>query len=219
MINNIPHPIWFEKFEEQFSKATKIGYKQAARHALWSKFVLNNTIDEGIILEFGVAKGLSITWFAENFPNTEVYGFDSFEGLPEEWNLGATVLQKGHFSTWGKLPEHSFNNLHFVKGLFQETLVPFLNTNKEVIKVVHIDSDLYSSCKFILENIKERIVPGTILLFDELTYPKVSHPQYHYIRQHEYKAFMEFCEANPNFNFDVMGYTQGPQVAIKVVSV
>jgi hypothetical protein len=36
------------------------------------------------------------------------------------------------------------------------------------IGLIHIDSDLYSSARTILFGLNERIVPGTVLVFDEL---------------------------------------------------
>ncbi|MEA2981509.1 MAG: hypothetical protein QOF09_3332, partial [Alphaproteobacteria bacterium] len=44
---------------------------------------------DGLHLEFGVYKGDSINHFAGLSPDVTWYGFDSFEGLPEAWTLGA----------------------------------------------------------------------------------------------------------------------------------
>lgn len=48
---------------------------------------------EGLILEFGVWRGGTINHIAGKTKRT-VYGFDSFEGLPEDWFTG---VPKGHF--------------------------------------------------------------------------------------------------------------------------
>ena len=45
-------------------------------------------------LEFGVASGISINYISR-FTNDKVYGFDSFEGLPEKWRDG---FNKGAFN-------------------------------------------------------------------------------------------------------------------------
>lgn len=63
---------------------------------------------EVLYLEFGVWKGESIRQWSEILKNSasRLHGFDSFEGLPEEWDHhGASVLQKGHFSTQGSIPQ------------------------------------------------------------------------------------------------------------------
>jgi hypothetical protein len=38
---------------------------------------------DGLIMEFGVYKGETINHIASLLPNKQIYGFDSFEGLPE----------------------------------------------------------------------------------------------------------------------------------------
>ena len=40
---------------------------------------------EGDILEFGVHRGESVELLAQRFPDRHAYGFDSFEGLPQDW--------------------------------------------------------------------------------------------------------------------------------------
>src|SRR4051794_5813195 len=39
----------------------------------------------GLFLEFGVYRGYTIRYIASRVPGRQVYGFDSFEGLPEPW--------------------------------------------------------------------------------------------------------------------------------------
>lgn len=54
------------------------------RKRMWEDHVLGKTIDGGVIVEFGVADGGSIGWFTKKYPDVTVFGFDSFEGLPED---------------------------------------------------------------------------------------------------------------------------------------
>ena len=42
----------------------------------------------GDIFEFGVYKGGTINYLAHKMPNSIIYGFDSFQGLPEDWRKG-----------------------------------------------------------------------------------------------------------------------------------
>ena len=42
-------------------------------------------LPDGEVLEFGVYAGGSITRTANALPNMTIHGFDSFEGLPEDW--------------------------------------------------------------------------------------------------------------------------------------
>ena len=86
-------------------------------------------IDKDILyLEFGVWKGDSIKYFAEKFKskNSEFYGFDTFQGMPDNWRH----MKKGHYSTLGDTPQINDTRVKFVKGLFQETLPNFLENLK-----------------------------------------------------------------------------------------
>ena len=51
---------------------------------------------------------------------------------------------------------------------------------------MHIDADLYSSTKYVFDNIEDRIVPGTVISFDEVYNNQV------YL-DHEMKAWVEFA--------------------------
>jgi hypothetical protein len=114
-------------------------------------------------LEFGVYEGKSISYIAKRTTST-VYGFDSFHGLPENWRPG---FPRGEFDRQGAIPDVP-ENVVLIKGLFQDTLGSFLNEHRERISFLHIDSDLYSSAKFILEMVKDRLSPDCVVIFDEL---------------------------------------------------
>ncbi len=73
-----------------------------------------------------------------------------------------------------------------MKGWFDDTLPPFLADHSGPVALVHIDSDLYSSAKTILRELKPRIVPGTIIVFNEY----FNYPNW---QKHEFRAFAEFC--------------------------
>lgn len=155
---------------------------------------------EGLVLEFGVYKGYSISIISDTLKDKQIYGFDSFEGLPETWRPG---FEKGVFAL-SHIPDLP-SNVSLIKGLFQETLSQFLKDHHEPVSFLHIDCDLYSSAKFVLFSLKDRIIPGTIILFDEF---------YNYIgwEQGEYKAFLEFIKITKK-SFSYIGYGQ-EQVAI-----
>lgn len=210
--------IWFDRLEEKL-KDIPVFRNPRRRKKMWEKYLLDTTLVEGDILEFGVYAGGSIGWFCQKFPDTQVYGFDSFEGLPEDWDLGNQILRKGHFSQAGKHPvfkKHAnIDNINWVVGLFEDTIPVWRESNSSKIKILHIDCDLYSSTVTVLDGIKDRLQVGTYILWDELThFPK--DPQYKHNRLHEYKAFKEFCEDNPTFDFDVIARTDACQVLTKI---
>lgn len=128
---------------------------------------------EGQWLEFGVFLGESIYFFASR--TKKIYGFDSFQGLPEEWNA---QNPKGKFAL-RRIPKMP-HNVELVVGLFQETLPAF---KKEKVAFLHMDADLYSSTIFVLEQLNDYIVPGTIIVFDEF-----------FDKDHEEKAAKEWIE-------------------------
>jgi hypothetical protein len=214
--------ISYTPFEKQLEKVPVIANPRA-RKKMWERYVKPVTLTGGFILEFGVASGSSIGWFSTNYPETRLVGFDSFFGLPESWDLGEHTIPQGHFSTNGKPPQNIINNfpeVEFEVGLFQDTLPTFVEKNKNwYAKIIHLDADLYSSTKFVLENITSLLVPGTILLFDELTHFP-DHPQYIYNRMHEYRAFMEFCEARlDSFKYRFLARTTICQVAVEILDI
>ena len=45
------------------------------------------TID-GHWCEFGVKEGRSLHWLIDRYPSQVIHGFDSWQGLPEDWNHG-----------------------------------------------------------------------------------------------------------------------------------
>ena len=150
---------------------------------------------DGLLLEFGVQKGGSIRALARMTPRT-IHGFDSFEGLPEAW--AGTPEQRGKFSLGGKTPSVPANvTLH--KGWFDQVLPGFLAAHAGPVAFVHVDCDIYSSTKTVLEALKPRFVPGTVLLFDEY----FNYPNW---RQHEFKAFQEFV-ADTGARYRYVGYS------------
>ena len=112
-----------------------------------------------------------------------VHGFDSFEGLPEHWRPG---WDKGHFAL-SALPQVKPNVTLHVGG-FEQTLPGFCAQHGDNLAFLHFDGDLYSSAKTVLAHLGPRIVPGTVIQFDDyLNYPGWIHS--------EHRAFTEFVEA------------------------
>jgi hypothetical protein len=146
-----------------------------------------------LYLEFGVWRGETMRYVAKQFgnPATQLHGFDSFEGLPERWNVAADT---GCFSTSGALPEIDDPRVEFHKGWFQQTLPGFELPSHEVL-IINLDADLYSSTTCVLDHLEGAIVPGTYLYFDEFS-----------DRQHEMRAFDEFLNRT-RMRFDLLAAT------------
>jgi len=175
-----------------------------SRKALFQS-VLRDQAVNGLYLEFGVFEGNSLNQIASLVPTETVYGFDSFEGLPEDWFPGN---EKGKFAV-PQLPNVR-SNVKLVKGWFDETLPIFLANNSNECAFIHIDCDLYSSTRTVLNELKNRVANGTIIVFDEY----FNYPNW---RNGEYKAFMEFIDQT-GFKFEYLGFIpRGWQVAIKII--
>lgn len=137
-------------------------------------------------LEFGVDTGSTINYISR-FTNDKVYGFDSFEGLPEKWRDG---YGKGHFNRNGKLPNVN-NNVELIKGWFDDTLANFIKNQNKKVSFIHMDADLYSSTKCVLNNLKAYLDKDCVIVFDEL----VGWPGFDG-NTGELKAFYEFITEN-----------------------
>ena len=136
-------------------------------------------------LEFGVASGASFKWWLANNTqqNSQFFGFDTFEGLPEDWG---GFYSKGDMSHG--TPEVQDNRAKFIKGLFQDTLVDFIDTHRDILqsntqKILHLDADLYSATIFTLSQLYPFLHKGDIILFDEFN-----------VAMHEFKAYVEFTK-------------------------
>lgn len=161
-------------------------------------YCANSACPQGLFLEFGVFRGNSINQIAKLHPEKTIYGFDSFEGLPEAWSGYST--SGGHFAVV-ELPEVE-KNVTLIKGFFDATLSHFLAANKEDISFMHIDCDLYSSTKTVLECTADRLKKGAVIVFDEY----FNYPNW---QNHEYKAFKEFCEKRKvSFEYISIGHQQ-----------
>jgi len=163
-----------------------------------------DTTRKGLICEFGVATGRTINHIADQLPSAIIHGFDSFEGLPENWRDG---YLKRAFKV-KELPQVRPNvKLH--QGWFEDTLPPFLEQHSDTVLFLHIDCDLYSSTKAVFNAFRERIKLGTIILFDEF----FNYPGW---KEGECKAFMEFID-EMNYSFEYLTYCKtAHQVAVKI---
>lgn len=168
------------------------------------EFALGEAQD-GLYLEFGVFSGNSINQMAETKKDRIFYGFDSFEGLPETWRAG---FEAGIFSK-DELPEVR-ENVELIKGWFDETLPAFLERHPETCAFVHVDCDLYSSAETVLNYLSDRIVVGTVLLFDEF----FNYPGW---KDNEFKAFQNFVQRSGH-ECEYLGFVKNyEQVAVRIV--
>jgi methyltransferase family protein len=162
-------------------KARGYGIKPrfSTREALHAHVAKSIQDERVLYLEFGVFNGTSLRmWsrFLRN-PGSSLHGFDSFEGLPENWHLNAP---KGAYRA--VVPQFDDSRITLHPGWFHETLPRFDAPDHDRL-VIHLDADLYSSTKCALDGVAHLMRPGSIVLFGEF-----------HDRLHELKAFTEFLE-------------------------
>lgn len=144
----------------------------------------------GTALEFGVGCGDSLRLIAAHMP---VVGFDSFEGLPEDWREG---YPKGMFA---QPHPPVVENATIVEGLFQDTLPTFEFQHLD-IGLLHLDADLYSSTKTVLEHVGPHLQSGCYIVFDEWH-------GYDSAEDHEQRAWREYADAT-GVQWTVTGHSE-----------
>lgn len=179
---------------------------------LWSSAFKQQHID-GLYLEFGVANGKSIryidTLIKEKFLPTKqesilIHGFDSFEGLQEDW-AGSVGALKGTYTLGGKMPRVP-RTIQLHKGYFEKTLPPFLAQNNKPISFIHLDADTYPSTKYVLNQTIAQFRIGTILIFDEY----ICYPGW---KNGEYLAWQELV-ADFNIEYTYLGVAETGSTSI-----
>ncbi|MGX9356425.1 class I SAM-dependent methyltransferase [Roseobacteraceae bacterium S113] len=165
--------------------------------------------DTGLYAEFGVWRGHGVNLFAKILRDTDVtiWGFDSFEGLEENWTGQARGAQAGRYNLDGHLPEVR-DNVRLVPGWVQDTVPGWLAETDAALSFAHLDMDTYTPTRFVLDALRPRLQVGTVLLFDEL----YGYPGW---RHHEYKALMEALDAD---TYRYTGFSE-QSVALEITAV
>ena len=138
--------------------------------------------------EFGVWMGSSFEYLAKYY--AKGYGFDTFEGLPEDWGQ----IKKGSYSAYGRIPK--VKNGDFVVGKFNASLPAFFSIKRPVASIVNYDADLYSSTLTALNYAHSVTDEETILIFDEFLVNQNW-------QDDESAALNEFCLQN-NLKYEVL---------------
>lgn len=157
----------------------------------------------GCALEFGVGGGHTLRLMVDTLPDRRVVGFDVFTGLPEPWRTG---FPAGAFAQ-EELPD--VPGAELVVGLFEDALPGFLAENHEPVVFLHLDADLYSATKTVLDLVGPRLVAGSVVLFDEY----FNYPGW---QGGEHRAWTEYVDRS-GLTFHYAGYTYDHEQVIVVV--
>ena len=154
--------------------------------------------------EFGVWRGEAFKYLIKTFKKG--YGFDTFEGLPEDWHNE----KAGSYSSEGNIP--IVDGGEFIVGKFEDSLPDFFAKKRPMASIINFDADLYSSTICALNFSKPVIDKHTILIFDEFLINENW-------EQDEYKALEEFCDKN-HFTYEVLAISFfSKQVAVRLVTI
>jgi len=138
-------------------------------------------------VECGVAKGGCLAMMKSIAgKNNRIYGFDSFEGMPNITNEDLGNYNKSNpLSGFGKVGDNlsggienvyntfktlniDMKNVNLIKGFFKDTLnVPENIENIGEIGVLRLDGDWYESTMVCLEKLYNKVVPGGIIIIDD----------------------------------------------------
>jgi O-methyltransferase len=186
--------------ENQFSERGMVAQAFALAH-------LNGL--RGDYFEFGLWRGRTFLQAhrmkrLNHFQNMHLWGFDSFQGLPEVkpteneiWSGGQFACSEPEFRSIlarnGVRPEE----FTLVPGYYQDSLNDALHARiaGRVAAIVYIDCDLYKSTVPVLAFMEPYLTSGTIVCFDDF-YCYCGRPD-----EGEQRALAEFLQTNPAIEF------------------
>jgi len=188
----------FSRWRRMHPVARPADGKRRDRRWLYENVIAKENLNSAPIdfWEFGVFKGESLFWWVDHLSNPEsrFVGFDTFTGLPERWRA---TEPKGAFNVYGRIPETNDTRCSFQAGLFQDTLLPFVNRHDFSRRlVIHLDADLFSSTLYVLTSLARHFKPGDIIFFDNFI-----------CSLDEFRAFEDWVKSF-RVNYEVLGEVQ-----------
>jgi O-methyltransferase len=135
-------------------------------------------------VECGVAKGGCLAMMKlVSGKNNKIYGFDSFEGMPDitsqdlsNYNKSCPLPFVGDnisggienvYNTFNNL-NLDMNNVKLIKGFFNDTLEIQENIdNMGEIAILRLDGDWYESTKICLEKLYDKVIDGGVIIIDD----------------------------------------------------
>jgi Macrocin-O-methyltransferase (TylF) len=173
--------------------------KSALGHILFIHELYTRILNvHGVIIEMGVRWGRNLALFTElrnlyepRNPTRRIIGLDTFAGFPgvtpqdgaaEGMVAGAYSVKPGYeaelaslLSTHEQFGLRSHQQkFELLKGDISDTLPEYLARHPEtIVALAYFDLDLYEGTRQGLELIKDRLVKGSVVAFDELCAPEM----------------------------------------------
>lgn len=181
-----------EHWQQQFAVMSS---RLSISRLLFLNFLYNRILNvPGHILEFGVQWGATLSQLIglrsiyEPFNVRRlIYGFDTFTGLKgvsrrdhesihegdysvsDDWSVTLNrILEKTEKSN----PLGEMRRTFTIKGDASQTVDFWLEENPDTpAALVFLDMDIYEPTKIVLEKVKERLIPGSVVVLDEFNHP------------------------------------------------
>lgn len=145
----------------------------------------------GAIVECGVWKGGSLMAAARTLldlgvTDRQLYGFDTFEGMPEPSEEDVDIAGVSALEEWRRFHHSRFNaparagldevrsalastgypegNLHLIKGKVEDTIPAH---SPEEIALLRLDTDYYESTRHELLHLYPRVAAGGVVIIDD----------------------------------------------------
>ncbi len=134
----------------------------------------------GVLVQCGTWNGGSAALMSLVMPASDVWLFDSFQGLPEpmpedgkrarykfttctegQWCRGSEAAVHEVFNLINHPPAH----LHVVPGMLQDTLVGLEVTPAPT--VLHVDVDFLAATRLVLQHFCPTMAPGSLVIADD----------------------------------------------------
>lgn len=180
-------------------------------HTLAAKFLADSRL-RGPYLEFGVGKGRSAVSALRAYTREGVCDHfvlcDSFQGLPplQGPDAGSAQFSPGDYA-FSQADVAAFLHEYEADALARVTYVPgwfgagtrdavAAALEQQPIALLHVDVDLYESCRWVLEAATPWLRPGVVVLFDDWNCFNASN------RFGERRAVAEWLQEHPDFTLN-----------------
>jgi hypothetical protein len=191
--------VWFQKCMDALSKV-----EHEYAEELINEMKCKNM--PGSFVEFGIFQG---HWIQELFEMTEraglsdreIWGFDSFKGLPApNSDFDSNFWKEGMYAASRAEVENNINaadrpRIKLVEGYFSDSLKQPEAAALGPVAYARIDCDLYEATKDCLEFLTPRLVDGAIIVLDDWS---------HNIVHSQGRAFAEWVRTVPQFRFEFL---------------
>jgi len=122
----------------------------------------------GLIAEVGVFNGGFTGILSDNFLDTKIYAYDTFEGMPESCWVKEEYHHVGEFKPQLDVVKTLNNRKNVIvrKGIFPESI-----QDETGFWMVHLDVDFYVSTLNSLKVLKDRMAKGGAIFLDDWDWP------------------------------------------------